>query len=439
MVGSNLLIALIYEDPGTYLDLGYKKADIAHLEVGAAAEDIATAIIRLGHRYVPIPDVKTLANKLGSGEAAHWDLAVNITEGVHGTAREAQVPAMLEAFNIPYTFSDTATMALCLDKGKTKMVLEHYGIPTAPFAVVYLDKLRNRTITPQVICALTKTSKHARGLLNPSSYPLFVKPLAEGSSKGIKQSNVIHSMDELCRAVETIHSSATSAPAVLVEKFLTGREFTVGILGTGDDAWVLGVTEMAWRGNKDRDVDFDGEFTTEKSKASDDWDGLADEIPANREDPLVERACTVALRAWRALRCRDGGRVDIRMDGESADAVANVLEVSDVLVSDDGDTRAPYILDLGPCILGTMMYCMTLSLFAFLVFVSSWVEGVLFLGVHVRPLTLIFVPQINPLAGLRPQWSQLPIIAKHNRMSYETLLEHILRSALKRAPSRWRM
>ena len=209
-----------------------------------------------------------------------------------------------------------------------QMVLEHYGIPTAPFAVVYLDKLHNRTITPQVICALTKTSKHAPGLLNPSSYPLFVKPLAEGSSKGIKQSNVIHNIDELCRAVEAIHSSATSAPAVLVEKFLTGREFTVGILGTGDDAWVLGVSEMTWR-NRD-EIDFDVGFTTEKSKATDDWDGLADEIPANREDPLVERACTVALRAWRALRCRDGGRVDIRMDRESPDAVANVLEVSDV-------------------------------------------------------------------------------------------------------------
>lgn len=355
MVGSNLLIALIYEDPGTYLDLGYKKSDIAHLEVGAAAEDIATAIIRLGHRYVAIPDVKTLASKLGSGEAAHWDLAVNITEGVYGTAREAQVPAMLEAFSIPYTFSDTATMALCLDKGKTKvsvwvsesssvsaagwsvlivgmaiqMVLEHYGIPTAPFAVIYLDKLQNKKLTPNVICALTKTSKHAPGLLNPSSYPLFVKPLAEGSSKGINQTNVIHNINELCQAVENIHSSATSAPAVLVEKFLSGREFTVGILGTGDDAWVLGVSEMAWRKNRP-DVEFDVGFTTAKSKTDDDWDGIADEIPANREDPLVERACTVALRAWRALRCRDGGRVDIRLDGDSADAEANVLEVSDV-------------------------------------------------------------------------------------------------------------
>lgn len=126
MCKSNLLIALIYEDPATYLNLGYKASQIAHLEVGAAAEDIATVITRLGHRVAPIPDVRTLAEKLSSGEAAKWDLAVNITEGVHGAAREAQVPAMLEAFSIPYTFSDTATMALCLDKGKTKVSSDYF-------------------------------------------------------------------------------------------------------------------------------------------------------------------------------------------------------------------------------------------------------------------------------------------------------------------------
>lgn len=70
---------------------------------------------------VPIPDVQTLARKLGAGEGAQWDLAVNIAAGVYGAAREAQVPAMLEAFAVPFTFSDTATMALCLDRGKTKV------------------------------------------------------------------------------------------------------------------------------------------------------------------------------------------------------------------------------------------------------------------------------------------------------------------------------
>lgn len=206
------------------------------------------------------------------------------------------------------------------------MVLEHYGIPTAPFAIVNLDK-HNKVLTPNIIRALTKTSKYAPTLLDPPSYPLFAKPLAEGSLKGIKQTNVIQNIDELCQAVEELRSSASSAPAILVEKFLAGREFTVAILGTGDDAWVLGVDENVWNDNS-IDVDVDVQFT-EKSKASEDWDG-ADEIPANREDPFVERACTVALRAWRALRCRDGGKVDIRFD-DSADAVANVLEVSAVL------------------------------------------------------------------------------------------------------------
>jgi D-alanine-D-alanine ligase-like ATP-grasp enzyme len=220
------------------------------------------------------------------------------------------------------------------DRGNNKqMVLEHYGIPTPAFAIVNLEKHGNKALTPDVIRALTKTSKYAPRLLDPMSYPLFAKPLAEGSSKGIKQTNVIQNIDELCQAVEELRSSATSAPAILVEKFLAGREFTVGILGTGDDAWVLGVSEMVWEGDK-AGVDVDVHFQfTENPKASEDWDALADEMPANREDPLVERACTAALRAWRALRCRDGGRVDIRFDSGSADAVANVLEVSDVLRS----------------------------------------------------------------------------------------------------------
>lgn len=208
------------------------------------------------------------------------------------------------------------------------MVLEHYGIPTAPFAIVYLDQHHNQLLTPNIIRSLTKTSKHTPTLLDPPSYPLFAKPLAEGSSKGIAHSNVIHNIDELCQVVEAVRCSATSAPAILLEKFLPGREFAVGILGTGDDAWVLGVSEMGRK--PDIDVDGDG-FATEQDQATDEeWNGRADEMPANRDDPLVERACTVALRAWRALRCRDGGKVDIRFDGDSADAEANVMEVSDV-------------------------------------------------------------------------------------------------------------
>ncbi|KAJ5985321.1 hypothetical protein N7522_012517 [Penicillium canescens] len=370
---SNLLIALIYEDPQIYRDLGYPASHISHLDTCTPAEDVIVALSRLGHRVVPIPDVQTLARKLGAGEGAQWDLAVNIAAGVYGAAREAQVPAMLEAFAVPFTFSDAATMALCLEKGKTKMVLEHYGIPTSPFAIINLDRYPDKPITPNVVNSLTKGSKHASSLLDPASYPLFAKPLAEDTSKGIKQISVIHNVNQLCQAIEELRLSTRAIPAILVEKFLTGREFTVGILGTGDDAWVLGVDEIVWNDqvNGDSDVAVDVvQFATEKSKTSEDWDGIADEVPANRADPLVEQACTVALRAWRAIGCRDGGRVDIRFDASAG--VANVLE-------------------------------------------------------------------INPLAGLKPEWSQLPMIAAHNGMSFETLFEHIVRSALKRAPAQWRM
>jgi D-alanine-D-alanine ligase-like ATP-grasp enzyme len=211
------------------------------------------------------------------------------------------------------------------------MVLEHYGIPTSPFAIINLDRHPDTPITPDVINSLTKGSKHASSLLDPASYPLFAKPLAEDTSKGIKQISVTHNVNQLCQAIEELRLSTRTIPAILVEKFLTGREFTVGILGTGDDAWVLGVDEIVWNDqvNRDSDVDVDVvQFATEKSKASEDWDGIADEIPANRADPLVERACTVALRAWRAIGCRDGGRVDLRFDASAG--VANVLEVSDV-------------------------------------------------------------------------------------------------------------
>jgi D-alanine-D-alanine ligase-like ATP-grasp enzyme len=212
------------------------------------------------------------------------------------------------------------------------MVLEHYGIPTSPFAIINLDRHPEKPITPKVINSLTKGSRHASSLLDPASYPLFAKPLAEDTSKGIKQISIIHNVNQLCQAVEELRSSTRAIPAILVEKFLAGREFTVGILGTGDDAWVLGVDEIVWNdpitGDSDADVDVT-QFATEKSRTSEDWDGIADEIPANRADPQVERACIVALRAWRAIGCRDGGRIDIRFDASAG--VANVLEVSDVL------------------------------------------------------------------------------------------------------------
>lgn len=113
-------IALIYESRKAYRALGYSEKECTRLEVGEAATDIYNVLSRLGYDVVRIPDIQSLVQRLAAGEGKTWALAFNTTEGLHGSAREGQVPALLEAYQIPFTFSDAATMTLCLDKGRTK-------------------------------------------------------------------------------------------------------------------------------------------------------------------------------------------------------------------------------------------------------------------------------------------------------------------------------
>ncbi|PYI11962.1 D-alanine--D-alanine ligase [Aspergillus sclerotiicarbonarius CBS 121057] len=303
-----LKIALIYELRSAYKALGYSDADCARLEVGEAAEHIAAVLEKLGHEVILVPDIHSLIKRLASGEGDTWDIAFNTMEGLHGSAREGQVPALLEAYRIPFTFSDAATMALCLDKGRTKMVLEHFNVPTARFAVVHFSDTDNKSeLSLDEIQSMIRRSRHSERLL--SQYPLFAKPLAEGSSKGIVASNKIKGTGDLCRVVNSLRASSPSSLGVLVETYLPGREFTCSKSSTSQEREAV-------------------EFTTEKSKSTDDWDGEADEVKVSRDDPEADLACKTALRAWNALRCRDGGRVDIRMDDTSGTPVAHVMEIN---------------------------------------------------------------------------------------------------------------
>ncbi len=145
----------------------------------------------------------------------------NIAEGLYGVSREAQIPAMLEMLRIPYLGSDPLTLAICLDKARAKEILAYNGIPTAPFAVVSsMDEFEDLRVT----------------------FPAMVKPLHEGSSKGIYDSCVVRSAVDLEREVRTV-LDVYHEPA-LVEEFLPGREFTVAILGNGAGARVLPVVEI---------------------------------------------------------------------------------------------------------------------------------------------------------------------------------------------------
>lgn len=120
-LGKPLTIAFFYESFSVYRSRGYSFEDCVELDKDETIDAIASSIRRNGFDVIPVGDIQELVKCLAKGEHEQWDLAFSISEGMHGVAREAQVPALLEAYRIPHVFSDAATLALCLDKGKTKV------------------------------------------------------------------------------------------------------------------------------------------------------------------------------------------------------------------------------------------------------------------------------------------------------------------------------
>ena len=212
-------IGFTYDLRDDYLREGYSEEEAAEFDAAETIDAIAAALVSLGHVVDRIGGIRSLAARLTAGE--RWDLVFNYAEGLFGYAREAQAPALLDAFQIPYTFSDGLAFALTLHKGFTKHVVRDLGIPTPDFAVVSQASDLDRIRLP---------------------YPLFVKPVASGSSVGISAASYVEEASALrstCRAL----LEKFQQPA-LVETFLPGRELTVGIVGTGPRARVLGVMEV---------------------------------------------------------------------------------------------------------------------------------------------------------------------------------------------------
>ena len=284
-------IGVTYDLKADYLAQGMSEEDAAEFDSKITIEAICEALAALGLEPVRIGNVRKLAERLVAGE--RWDAVFNFCEGLKGVSREAQAPALLEAYDIPYVFSDPLTLALSLDKAMTKRVVRDAGVPTPDFAVIErLDDLA--------------------GLRLP--FPLFLKPVAEGSGKGIGRQSKVDDAAALHRvAAELLQRFAQP---VLVETFLPGREFTVGIVGTGAEAEVLGVTEIVPKAS------FVGPGYGLENKL-DGWEEKVDVRPAPPAEATA--AGEVALGAWRALNCRDGGRIDIRCDANGA---PNFIEVN---------------------------------------------------------------------------------------------------------------
>ena len=273
----SLHVGLTFDLRHDYRLLGYSEEETAEFDSIQTIEAIEEALTSLGCHPDRIGSVRDLTKRLVAGE--RWDLVFNIAEGLRGFGRESQVPALLDAYDIPYTFSDPLVLAISLHKGMAKRVVRDIGVPTPDFVVV-------------------ETAADLAAVDLP--FPLFAKPVAGGTSVGVTASSKIPDRDALNRRVGELLDRFRQP--VLVETFLPGREVTVGIAGTGSRARVLGVMEVLLQPSADEDVySFDNKARyQERVKYS-----LA-------TGELAEQARQVALRVWRGLGCRDAGRVDLR-------------------------------------------------------------------------------------------------------------------------------
>jgi D-alanine-D-alanine ligase len=320
-------IGITYDLRDHYRSLGFPEEDLAEFDSIATINAIDNTLKDLGFITGRIGNIKQFIDSLVKGRT--WDLIFNIAEGICGIGREAQIPALCDAYRIPYTFSDPCVLSLTLNKYLTKRVVRDIGLATPDFMLIQTpDELENIQLP----------------------YPLFAKPYAEGTGKGINAASVIRDKKSLIKVCTELISKYKQP--VLVETYLPGREFTVGIFGSGREARVIGILEVALDEKAEA-----GAYSYLNKESCEDL--VAYSLV---EDETAVKSAELALKAWKGIGCFDAGRVDVRCDGSG---VPNFVEV-------------------------------------------------------------------NPLAGLHPEHSDLPIICTKAGILYKDLIRAILYSCLKR-------
>ncbi len=317
-------VGLTYDLRSWYLDRGYSMEDTAEFDKQDTIDAIETALENAGFETEPVGNCFQLMEALHEGK--RWDIVFNIAEGLYGDGRESVVPAVLDQYRIPYVFSGPVIMGICLNKYLTRLIVASAGI----------------NVSPGILVSNTEDIAKCR-----LEYPLFMKPVSEGTGKGISENSIISSEAELI--VMANHLLTRYNQPVLVEEYLPGREFTIGIIGSGNDSFSLGGMEIMCRDNLPYSVEL-----------KENYQEYCRYIPI--PDDVLEECNSVALNAWKALGGADAGRVDVKTD---------------------------------------------------------------------RNGSICFM-EVNPLAGLHPVHSDLPILAGMKGVDYQTLIEMIMKSALKR-------
>ncbi|HEX2920562.1 MAG TPA: hypothetical protein VHO50_05290 [Bacteroidales bacterium] len=317
-------IGLTFDLRSWYLDRGFSMEETAEFDKQETVDALAQSIVLMGHETELIGNAFQLIEALAAGKK--WDMVFNIAEGLYGDGRESVVPAILDQYRIPYVFSGPVIMGLSLNKHIAKLIVEAASVPVSAG------------------CLITDISELKKCKLE---YPLFVKPVSEGTGKGITSKSLVKTPAELSQMVSWILGDFKQ-PA-LIEEYLPGREFTVGIVGNGVDTRVIGGMEVICADNLPYSVE-----------VKENYQNFCKYKPLDKD---IEEECrAVTLKAWKALNAVDAGRIDLKAD---------------------------------------------------------------------RNGRICFI-EANPLAGLNPVHSDLPILSRFYGIQYQQLLEMIVTAAIKR-------
>jgi D-alanine-D-alanine ligase len=283
----------------------------AEFDAASTIEVIAQAIRANGHKVEKIGNARDLLARIDKLNA---DIVFNICEGIKGRNRESEVPLLLEMYGIPFVGSDALTLGLTLDKVLTKKILISEGMPTPNYF--------------GVDCA---SQINGVGL----KYPLIVKPRFEGSSKGLSENSLVSDRQSLLRQTKWLIQ--TYQQAALVEEFISGREFTVAIIGNKKPE-VLPVVQIGIDGKTEL-----GNLFYTHSRIRSTADGYVDYLcPALISQHLQRKLQELALKVYQAVDCRDFGRVDFRVDKRGKPYILEINPLPSLSTEDVFQTIANY-------------------------------------------------------------------------------------------------